>query len=63
MKNYFKITSEIYHWIMRFKVFLKKDDKEFDEVIIANNKNEAIDIALINNPHSKILKAEWTFKS
>ena len=33
MKNYFKITSEIYHWIMRFKVFLKKDDKEFDEVI------------------------------
>ena len=48
---------------MRFKVFLKKDDKEFDEVIIANNKNEAIDIALTNNPHSKILKAEWTFKS
>ena len=24
---------------MRFKVSLKKDGKEFDEVVIANNKN------------------------
>ena len=48
---------------MRFKVFLKKDQREFDEVIIASNKNEAIDIALKNNPDSEILKAEWTFKT
>ena len=33
---------------MRFKVTLKKKGKEFDEVVIANNKNDAIKIALRN---------------
>ena len=31
---------------MRFKVSLKKDGKEFDEVVIANNKKDAIEVAL-----------------
>ena len=35
---------------MRFKVSLKKNGKEFDEVVIANNKKEAIQLALKNNP-------------
>ena len=33
---------------MRFKVSLKKDGKEFDEVVIANNKKDAIEVALKN---------------
>ena len=28
---------------MRFKVNLKKNGKEFDEVVIANNKKEAME--------------------
>ena len=28
---------------MRFKVSLKKNGKEFDEVVIANNKKEAME--------------------
>ena len=47
---------------MRFKVSLKKNGKEFDEVVIANNKKEAIQIALKNNPESKALNSDWTFK-
>ncbi len=38
---------------MRFKVSLKKNGKEFDEVVIANNKNDAIKLALKNNPDSE----------
>ena len=30
---------------MRFKVSLKKEGKEFDEVVIANNKKEAMQLA------------------
>ena len=47
---------------MRFKVFLKKNGKEFDEVVIANNKNEAILVALKNNPDSVAINSDWTFK-
>ena len=47
---------------MRFKVSLKKNGKEFDEVVIANNKKEAIQIALKNNPKAKALNSDWTFK-
>ena len=47
---------------MRFKVNLKKKGKEFDEVVIANNKNDAIKIALKNNPHSQVMNSDWTFK-
>ena len=31
---------------MRFKVRLKKDGKEFEEVVIANSKKDAIKVAL-----------------
>ena len=47
---------------MRFKVSLKKNGKEFDEVVIANNKKEAIDLALKNNPEAQALNSDWTFK-
>ena len=47
---------------MRFKVTLKKKGKEFDEVVIANNKNEAIEVALKNNPEAEVLNSDWTFK-
>ena len=47
---------------MRFKVSLKKEDKEFEEVVIANNKNDAIKVALKNNPEAEALDSDWTFK-
>ena len=47
---------------MRFKVTLKKKGKEFDEVVIANNKKEAIEVALKNNPEAEVLNSDWTFK-
>ena len=47
---------------MRFKVSLKKNGKEFDEVVIANNKKEAIKVALKNNPEAQALNSDWTFK-
>ena len=47
---------------MRFKVTLKKKGKEFEEVVIANNKHEAIKVALKNNPDSEAIASNWTFK-
>ena len=47
---------------MRFKVSLKKNGKEFDEVVIANNKKEAMEVALKNNPKAQALESDWTFK-
>jgi len=47
---------------MRFKVSLKKNGKEFDEVVIANNKKEAMEEALKNNPEAQALNSYWTFK-
>ena len=47
---------------MRFKVSLEKNGKEFDEVVIANNKKDAIEIALKNNPNSTVIHSYWTFK-
>ena len=47
---------------MRFKVSLKKNGKEFDEVVIANNKHDAIKVALRNNPDSEAIDSDWTFK-
>tara|TARA_Y100000589_G_C27048205_1_gene586138 strand:+ start:600 stop:746 length:147 start_codon:yes stop_codon:yes gene_type:complete len=47
---------------MRFKVYLKKDGKEFEEVFIANNKKEAIKLALENNPRAEVIDSQWTFK-
>tara|TARA_B100000989_G_C19192340_1_gene324151 strand:+ start:327 stop:473 length:147 start_codon:yes stop_codon:yes gene_type:complete len=47
---------------MRFKVSLIKKGKEFDEVVIANNREEAMKVALKNNPEAQVLKSSWTFK-
>jgi len=47
---------------MRFKVSLKKNGKEFEEVVIANNKKEAMEVALKNNPEAQALNSDWTFK-
>ena len=47
---------------MRFKVSLKQNGKEFDEVVIANNKKEAMEVALKNNPEAQVLNSDWTFK-
>ena len=47
---------------MRFKVTLKKKGQEFDEVVIANNKDDAIKVALKNNPDSEVIHSDWTFK-
>ena len=47
---------------MRFKVSLKKNGKEFDEVVIANNKKEAMEVALKNNQEAQGLNSDWTFK-
>ena len=47
---------------MRFKVSLKKEGKEFEEVVIANNKKEAMEVALKNNPEARVLNSDWTFK-
>ena len=46
---------------MRFKVILKKNVKEFDEVVIANNIKEAVEVALKNNPEAVAFEADWTF--
>jgi len=47
---------------MRFKVILKKNGKEYYEVVIANNKKEAMGVALKNNPDAQALNSDWTFK-
>jgi len=47
---------------MRFKISLKKNGKDFDEVVIANNKKEAMEVALKNNPGAQALNSDWTFK-
>ena len=47
---------------MRFKVSLNKNGKEFDEVVIANNKKEDMEVALKNNPEAQALNSDWTFK-
>tara|TARA_Y100000589_G_scaffold330813_1_gene381716 strand:- start:2174 stop:2320 length:147 start_codon:yes stop_codon:yes gene_type:complete len=47
---------------MRFKVSLKKNGKEFHEIVIANNKYDAIKVALRNNPNTEALNSDWTFK-
>jgi len=47
---------------MRFIVSLKKYGMEFDEVVIANYKKEALEVALKNNPEAQALNSDWTFK-
>ena len=47
---------------MRFQVSLKKKGKKFNEVVIANNKKEAIEQALKNNPEAEALDSEWIYK-
>ena len=47
---------------MRFKVSLRKNGKEFEEVVIADNKQDAMKVALKNNPSSEAVDSDWTFK-
>ena len=47
---------------MRFKVSLIKNGKEFYEIVIANNKKDAMEVALKNNPEAQALNSDWTFK-
>jgi len=47
---------------MRFKVSIKKNGKEFDDVVIAYNKKEAMEVALKNNPEAQALNSDWTIK-
>ena len=47
---------------MRFKVSLRKNGKLFDEVVTADNKKEAIEKALKNNPEAEAINSDWTFK-
>tara|TARA_B100000212_G_C27000231_1_gene374645 strand:- start:121 stop:267 length:147 start_codon:yes stop_codon:yes gene_type:complete len=47
---------------MRFKVTLRKNGKRFEEVVIANNRHDAIKVALKNNPNSEAINSDWTFK-
>tara|TARA_Y100001933_G_scaffold180041_1_gene178540 strand:+ start:265 stop:585 length:321 start_codon:yes stop_codon:yes gene_type:complete len=54
--------SKVVSFFMRFKVTLKKEGKDFDEVVIANNKDDAIKVALKNNPNSEVINSNWTFK-
>ena len=56
------INSKISLFFMRFKVTLKKEGKEFDEVVIANNKDDAKKVAIRNNPDSEAINSDWTFK-
>jgi len=47
---------------MRFIVYMKIKETKYEEIIIADNKIDAIKIAKISNPNSKILSANWTYK-
>ena len=48
---------------MRFKITMIKElGKQFDETIIANNKNEAKTDAYSFKPRSKIVSAELIYK-
>ena len=47
---------------MRFKVYLKKNGKDFEEVVIADNEQDAIQVALKNNPDAEAINSDWTFK-
>tara|TARA_Y100000589_G_C26660967_1_gene429941 strand:- start:369 stop:494 length:126 start_codon:yes stop_codon:yes gene_type:complete len=41
---------------------MKKNDVEYEEIFIADNKIEAEKIAKECNPSSKILQINWTYK-
>ena len=47
---------------MRFKVTLEENNALFDEIIIANNKEDAVLIAKRNNPKASVVKSDWTYK-
>tara|TARA_B100000963_G_scaffold241452_1_gene211254 strand:- start:126 stop:329 length:204 start_codon:yes stop_codon:yes gene_type:complete len=58
--NLLKLISKlIFHEIYSY---FKKKSKEFDEIVIANNKDDAIKVALKNNPDSEAINSTWTFK-
>ena len=47
---------------MRFKVYMKIKDHNYEEIIIADNKIQATKIAQLNNPNSQIISSTWTYK-
>ena len=48
---------------MRFQVMMiDKDEKTFDETIVARNMDEAKKIAKESNPKAKIVPAYWVYK-
>ena len=58
MVNFWLIKKFFY----AFQSKSQKNGKEFDEVVIANNKKEAMEVALKNNPEAQALNSDWTFK-
>tara|TARA_B100000674_G_scaffold30355_1_gene21378 strand:+ start:3825 stop:3953 length:129 start_codon:yes stop_codon:yes gene_type:complete len=41
---------------------MNKEGKDYNEIVIADNKQHAKSVALRNNPRSIIINVEWTFK-
>ena len=48
---------------MRFQVrIIDKEEKTFEETIVAGNKEEAKKTAQASNPEAKIVSANWVYK-
>ena len=48
---------------MRFQVtMIDKDEKTFEETIVAGNMDEAKKIAQESNPAAKIVSTNWVYK-
>lgn len=48
---------------MRFQVkMVDKENKTFEETIVAGNMEEAKKTAQISNPEAKILSTNWVYK-
>jgi len=48
---------------MRFKItMIDKEEKTFEETIVAGNMDEAKKIAKESNPEAKIVSANWVYK-
>ena len=49
--------------VMRFQVtMIDKEEKTFEETIVAGNMDEAKKIAKESNPEAKIVSANWVYK-
>ena len=48
---------------MRFQVtMIDKDEKTFEEIIVAGNMEEAKQTAQESNPEAQIVSADWVYK-